>query len=62
MREPVRNLPWARWLGEFMVIVVGVLVALAVDEWRGSVAQAAEERALLVQLLDDVRSRDRRRR
>ena len=58
----MRNLPWARWLGEFMVIVVGVLVALAVDEWRGSVAQAAEERALLVQLLDDVRSRDRRRR
>ena len=27
-------LPWGRWLGEFVIIVVGVLVALAVDSYR----------------------------
>lgn len=50
-------IPWRRLLGEFLVIVVGVLVALAVDAWRGDQAEAQLARqhlqALLVDLTED---------
>jgi len=39
----IRSLPWLRLGAEFVVIVVGVLVALAVDQWRTSVDQRALE-------------------
>jgi hypothetical protein len=30
----LQSIPWARFTGEFLVIVLGVLAALAVDSWR----------------------------
>ncbi len=44
-----------RLVAEFMVIVVGVLVALGVDSWASAQADRALEREYLLRLLDDVR-------
>ena len=46
----------ARWIGEFVVIVLGVLVALAVDDWRDYRADRALERHLLVRLAADLKA------
>lgn len=45
---------WRRVAGEFGVIVVGVLVALAVDDFRQSVEDRLTERHVLTRLLKDV--------
>lgn len=42
---------WPRALGEFVVIVMGVLAALAVDEWRGDY----EDRKTEIDYLDRLR-------
>ena len=44
-----------RALAEFVVIVTGVLVALAVDDWRSGRAQSATEQHLLAVLAEDLR-------
>ena len=44
----------ARVVGEFLVIVVGVLVALAVDEWRQSLSERQAEKEYLEQLHQDL--------
>ena len=41
-----------RWIGEFVVIVAGVLVALAVDQWR----DAREDRVAEARYLDRLRA------
>lgn len=46
---------WLRAIGEFLVIVVGVLVALAVDSWASSRSDRVLEQEYLSRLLDDVR-------
>jgi hypothetical protein len=46
---------WLRAGGEFVVIVLGVLVALGVDSWVSSRDDRAQEREYLARLLDDVR-------
>lgn len=46
---------WLRATGEFFVIVVGVLVALAVDSWASSRNDRVLEQEYLSRLLDDVR-------
>lgn len=51
MRDPQN---WKRLVGEFLVIVVGVLVALAVDEWRGARTDRALERQYLDRLQGDL--------
>lgn len=43
-----------RWLGEVVVIIVGVLVALGVDDWRQGVADRQLEAALLERLEEDL--------
>lgn len=43
-----------RWFGELLVIVVGVLVALGVDDWRQGVADRQLEANLLERLSDDL--------
>jgi hypothetical protein len=54
--EPRR---WARPLSEFVVIVVGVLVALGVDEWRANRAGRRLERDYVQRLQADLtRSRE----
>lgn len=55
-------LPWVtsswaqRAVAEFVIIVVGVLVALAVDGWREDRAERELERQYLERLLTDVRA------
>lgn len=44
----------SRLLGEFMLVVVGVLAALAVDEWRGSLADRERGRQYLSRLAGDL--------
>ena len=44
-----------RLISEFFIIVVGVLVALAVDEWRTSVKEAETRNILLNELLQDLK-------
>jgi hypothetical protein len=48
--------PYARWLGEFIVIVIGVLVALAVDDFRSSRDDRALEAYYLDRLQVDIAS------
>lgn len=49
------NAVWLRMAGEFFVIVVSVLVALAVDSWVSSRTERQLEKEYLLRLLDDVR-------
>ena len=46
---------WSRALGEFLIIVVGVLAALAVDEWRGERESRKLESAYLARLQADIK-------
>lgn len=49
----------ARWFGaEFLVVVTGVLVALALNAWWQGRSDAARERAWLTQLLEDFRANE----
>lgn len=45
---------WGRWGGEFVVIVVSVLVALGLDQWAAGRADRLSERAYLEALLTDL--------
>ena len=47
-------IPWSRFIGEFFVIVLGVLAALAVDSWRDRQQEAALGQAYLGGLLRDL--------
>lgn len=53
-----RSLDWGRLAAEFGVIVIGVLAALAVDDWRQSRDDKATERYILQGILSDL-ERDR---
>ena len=48
------RIPWGRLAAEFCVIVVGVLVALAADDWRQSRDDRAREQALMNGLHSDL--------
>jgi hypothetical protein len=50
-----RQIPWARLVAEFLVIVTGVLVALGVDQWAQNQRDRTLEAEYLERLLDDVR-------
>ena len=50
----LRNLPWTNWLGEFVIIVIGVLVALGVDSYRDDQIDEARERVYLANLYADL--------
>jgi hypothetical protein len=51
-----RSATVARLSAEFVVIVVGVLVALAVDQWRQSRDELLQERQLLESFILDLRN------
>ncbi|KPK65098.1 MAG: hypothetical protein AMS21_05645 [Gemmatimonas sp. SG8_38_2] len=55
-QSPSRTTFWTRLIGEFLVIVVGVLVALGVDNWAGAASDRRLEREYLERLLEDVQS------
>ena len=47
----------SRWfLAELVVIIAGVLIALALDEWRGEIEDAELEVEYMNQLISDLRS------
>jgi len=54
LNEPPAKRSWARVLVELAVIVVGVLVALAVDEWRSGVGDAELAETYRALLLSEV--------
>jgi hypothetical protein len=51
-----RGRAWVRWGGEFVVIVISVLVALALDQWAAARADRVSEREYLVALVADLES------
>ena len=48
------RVPWARFLGEFLIIVVGILVALFVDRWNEGRKESDLERRYLESLIVDL--------
>ncbi len=54
MPESTSRLPWKRLFAEFLVIVLGVLMALAADAWWDRVARAEDERTSLAALRADA--------
>jgi len=51
-----RGYPIPRFIGEFLVIVVGVLVALAADRWNQERSEAITAEEYLVRVGDEIRS------
>jgi hypothetical protein len=49
-----RRRAWLRWGGEFVVIVISVLVALALDQWAATRADRVSEREYLAALVADL--------
>lgn len=56
----VKTHQWRSVAAELALVVVGVLIALAVDSWRGDRNDRERERAYLRQLLSDVRATELR--
>ena len=50
-----RRVPWSRLAAEFTVIVVGVLVALAADDWRQGAEERESAEAATALLIEDLR-------
>ena len=50
----LRNQEWTTILIEFVLVIAGVLIALQLDQWKDALAENAEERRLLLAVLDDV--------
>ena len=50
------NIPWARWIGEFVVIVLGILGAMGVDEYREIQNDREREQEYLSSLNLDLQS------
>lgn len=48
------RVPWAKFLGEFLIIVVGILVALFVDRWNEARKENELERRYLESLIVDL--------
>jgi hypothetical protein len=55
MAIALRRQEWTTILIEFVLVVVGVLFALELDKWKDTLAETAEEKRLLLAVLDDVR-------
>jgi hypothetical protein len=51
-----RGRAWVRWGGEFVVIVISVLVALALDQWAATWADRVSERGYVAALVADLES------
>jgi hypothetical protein len=51
----LRRQEWTTIVVEFVLVVFGVLIALQLDQWKEGLAEKAEERRLLLAVLDDVK-------
>ena len=52
--DALRRQEWTTILIEFVLVIVGVLVALQLDQWKDALAENAEEKRLLTAVRDDV--------
>ena len=43
-------------VGEILLVVIGILIALQIDNWNEAVKEKAQEKELLTNLLDDLRA------
>ncbi|MEJ2585521.1 MAG: DUF6090 family protein [Robiginitalea sp.] len=43
-------------IGEIMLVVIGILIALQIDNWNAGVRERADEKEMLMNLLDDLRA------
>lgn len=51
----LRQQQWTTVVIEFVLVIVGVLIALQLDQWKDELAENAEEKRLLIAFLEDVR-------
>ena len=51
----LRRQEWTTVSIEFVLVIVGVLIALQLDQWKEGLAEKAEEKRLLLAVLDDVK-------
>ena len=49
------KLDWSYAIGELFIVVAGVLIALAIDQWNTDRLERADEKAVVARLLDDLR-------
>jgi hypothetical protein len=48
------RLDWSYALGELLIVTVGVLIALAVNNWNSERLERAEERDVVARLISDI--------
>ena len=48
------RLDWSYALGELLIVTVGVLIALAVNNWNNERSERAQERDLVARLIADI--------
>ena len=54
MRWRFRKLDWSYGLGELIIVIAGVLIALAVDQWNSDRMARVEEGEIIEQLISDL--------
>jgi len=54
MSQSTLRIPWARLGAEFVVIVVGILLALAIESWWGELSDERKVQTYLVALEEDL--------
>ena len=54
MRWRLRKLDWPYAIGELIIVVAGVLIALAVDQWNSDRMARVEEGEIIEQLISDL--------
>ncbi len=50
------KLNWSYGLGELIIVIVGVLIALAIEQWNSSRLDRVEEKIIVQRLASDVRA------
>lgn len=56
MHWRLSKLSWSYGIGELLIVIVGVLVALAVDQWNDQRRDRAEETEIVGRLITDLRA------
>ena len=54
MRWRLHRLDWPYAVGELIIVVAGVLIALAVDQWNSDRLERVEEVEIIEQLISDL--------
>ncbi len=55
MRWRLRKLDWPYAIGELIIVVAGVLIALAVDQWNSDRMARVEEGEIIEQLISSLK-------